>query len=286
VWLVPRDDLARGAIGALVSGLSQPFVGRLYDRLGGRQLILVSLVVSGVCTMFLALTTHMLVLIVLFGGVLSIAMGGSSLTTTAALLAKWYERHRATAVSLNAAGASVGGLLLVPLTVSLIHLVGWRLPWVVLGLLLLLLVVPLASGLLKDDPAELGLRPDGAPPLLGTHQVAPRRPGPLEVASWHDAFWSTPLWPLCGGYFVCGFTIALVSTPVVPFAIERGASATTTATAFGVMSGRNVVGGRPCSGLSTRCAAMPTPRSCSPRAPGACGALSSSWAFPGGRPCP
>ena len=132
------------AIGALVSGLSQPFLGRLYDRLGGRRLILASLMVSGVCTMLLALTTHILVLILLFGGVLSIAMGGSSLTTTSALLAKWFHRHRATAVALNAAGASVGGLLLVPLTVYLIHLVGWRLAWVVLGLLLLLLVVPLA----------------------------------------------------------------------------------------------------------------------------------------------
>ena len=92
------------AIGALVSSLSQPFVGRLYDRLGGRQLILVSLVVSGVCTMLLALTTHILVLIVLFGSVLSIAMGGIFLTTTAALLATWCERHQATAVSLNTSG--------------------------------------------------------------------------------------------------------------------------------------------------------------------------------------
>jgi MFS family permease len=70
----------------------------------------------------------------------------------------------------------------------------------------------------------------------------PRRPGPLEVASWRDAFRATPIWQLCGGYFVCGFTIALVATPVVPFAIERGASATTAATVFGVMSGLNVVG--------------------------------------------
>src|SRR4030095_12212231 len=141
------------------SGLCQPFLGRLYDRLGGRQLILASLVVSGVGTMLLALTTHILVLILLFGGVLSIAMGGSSLTTSA-LLAKWFDRHRATAVALNASGASVGGLLLVPLTVYLIHLIGWRLTWVVLGLLILFLVLPLAYVFLKDDPAELGLRPD------------------------------------------------------------------------------------------------------------------------------
>jgi MFS family permease len=230
------------AIGALVSGLSQPFLGRLYDRLGGRQLILASLVISGVGTMLLALTTHILFFILLFGGLLSITMGGSSLTTTAALLAKWFDRHRATAVSLNASGASVGGLLLVPLTVYLIHLVGWRTTWVVLGLLILLLVVPLAFVLLKDDPAELGLLPDGEPRPLETSQDAPRRPGPLEVASWRDAFRSTPIWQLCGGYFVCGFTIALISTHFVPFAIERGVSPATAATAYGVMSGLNVVG--------------------------------------------
>jgi MFS family permease len=230
------------AIGALVSGLSQPFLGRLYDRLGGRQLILASLVVSGVCTMLLALTTHILVLILLFGGVLSIAMGGSSLTTTSAMLAKWFHRQRATAVALNAAGASVGGLLLVPLTVYLIHLVGWRLAWVVLGLLLLLVAVPLAYALLKDDPAELGLLPDGDPHPLGAGQTASARPGPLEVEHWQQSFRSTPIWQLCGGYFVCGVTIALSSTHFVPFAIERGVSATTAATAFGLMSGLNVVG--------------------------------------------
>ena len=230
------------SIGALVSGLSQPFLGRLYDRLGGRRLILASLIVSGVGTMLLALTTHILFLILLFGGVLSVAMGGSSLTTTSALLAKWFQRQRATAVSLNASGASVGGLLLVPLTVSLIHLVGWRLAWVVLGLLILLLVVPLAWVLLKDDPAELGLLPDGDPQPVQTGQTATVRPGPLEVEYWQQSFRSTPMWQLCGGYFVCGFTIALVSTHFVPFAIERGVSATTSATAFGLMSGLNVVG--------------------------------------------
>src|SRR5262249_2967887 len=171
-----------------------------------------------------------------------IAMGGSSLTTTSALLAKWFHRQRATAVALNASGASVGGLLLVPLTVYLIHLVGWRMTWVVLGLLLLIVVVPLAYALLKDHPAELGLLPAGDPHPLGPGQTAPVRPGPLEVEHWQQSFRSTPIWQLCGGYFVCGFTIALISTHFVPFAIERGVSATTAATAFGLMSGLNVVG--------------------------------------------
>ena len=36
------------SIGFLLNGLSQPFIGRLYDRIGGRKLILVSLVIIGI----------------------------------------------------------------------------------------------------------------------------------------------------------------------------------------------------------------------------------------------
>jgi len=156
------------ALGALISGVSQPFVGRLYDRVGGRWLILVCLLVSGLGTALLALTTNLVFLILVFGVVLSIAQAGSSLTTTSALLSKWFHRQRATAMALTTTGSSVGGLLLVPLTASLISLVGWRITWGVLGLLVLVLVVPLAFVLLRDDPEEMGLRPDGDAPLSAT----------------------------------------------------------------------------------------------------------------------
>jgi MFS family permease len=122
----------------------------------------------------------------------------------------------------------------------------------VLGLLVLVLVVPLAFVLLRDDPEEMGLRPDGDAPLSEGDQPKLVLPGPLEVAYWRDAFRSTPMWQLCGGYFVCGFSIALVSTHFVPFAIERGFSPATAATAFGLMSGFNVVGVLAVGALSDR----------------------------------
>ena len=241
------------ALGALISGFSQPFVGRLYDRMGGRRLILVCLLLSGLGTALLALTTNLVFFILVFGVLLSIAMAGSSLTTTSALLSKWFHRQRATAMALTTTGSSVGGLLLVPLTVSLIGLVGWRIAWVVLGLLVLILVVPVAFVLLRDDPAEMGLRPDGDAPLSETEQAKPVLPGPLEVAYWRDAFRSTPMWQLCGGYAVCGLSIALLSTHFVPFAIERGFSPATAASAYGLMSGLNVVGVLAVGALSDRC---------------------------------
>jgi MFS family permease len=241
------------ALGALISGFSQPFVGRLYDRVGGRWLILVCLLLSGLGTALLALTNNLVFLILVFGVLLSIAQAGSSLTTTSALLSKWFHRQRATAMALTTTGSSVGGLLLVPLTVYLIGLVGWRIAWVVLGLLVLILVVPVAFFLLRDGPEEMGLRPDGDAPLSDTEQAKPVLPGPLEVAYWRDAFRSTPMWQLCGGYAVCGFSIALLSTHFVPFAIERGFSPATAASAYGLMSGLNVVGVLAVGALSDRC---------------------------------
>jgi MFS family permease len=141
---------------------------------------------------------------------------------------------------------------MVPLTAYLISLAGWRMTWVVLGLMALILVVPVAFCLLKDDPAEMGLRPDGDVQPLHEGQAGPARPGPLEPAYWRDAFRSMLMWQLCGGYFVCGFSIALISTHFVPFAIERGFSPSTAASAYGLMSGLNVVGVLAVGALSDR----------------------------------
>ena len=106
------------ALGLLVSGLSQPFAGHLHDRWGGRTLILVSLVLSGLCTVGLALTTHLLFLILLFGVLRSIALSGCSLSMlppssphgfTASAPPPW--RSRALAVKPWAVvGRSVGSL--------------------------------------------------------------------------------------------------------------------------------------------------------------------------------
>src|SRR4029450_3835666 len=109
---------------------------------------------------------------------------GVSFTPPSALLSKWFHRQRATAMALTTTGSSVGGLLLVPLTTYLIGLVGWRLTWVVLGLLIPVLVVPVAYVLLRDDPEAMGLRPDGDAPLSETEQAKTVRPGPLAVHSW------------------------------------------------------------------------------------------------------
>ncbi len=232
------------SIGSLVTGLSQPFLGRLYDKVGGRTMILWSLLAIGVAQILLAFTNHLAFLIILFGVVLSLAMGGGSLNTAVNLITKWFQRKRGLAVAIIAAGAPAGGMVLVPLAAYLMDLTSWRVTWAILGLMVLLLALPLAYFMLKDKPSDIGLQPDGADaPLAGDNgKPAPIVRAPLESEYWLQAFRSFPMWQLTGAYFVCGFTTALLSVHFVPFAIEEGFSPGVAATAFGLMSFMNVVG--------------------------------------------
>jgi MFS family permease len=253
-WSRSTISLA-ASLGFLVNGLSQPFLGRLFDTLGGRKVILVSLATFGVTTILLALTFHIVFLIAVFGVIMSIAWSGTSLTTTSALLSRWFRHKRATVLSLSTAGASAGGLLLVPLAMYVLQQTDWRMTWVVLGVLTLVVALPLAYFFLQDDPTDLGLLPDGEQPSADSSQVNPTgaAPGPLEAATWRVALRSWPFWQLSGAYCICGLTTAILTTHFIPYAIDRGVAPSTAATALGVMNGLNVVGVIVMGTLADRC---------------------------------
>ena len=178
------------ALGALVNGLTQPFLGRILDATGGRKLILTGLIVIGLVTVLLSLTFHILFLIFMFGFVLSTAVSAASMNSTGAILARWFRRRRATVMGLNASGASAGGLLIVPFAMFLLQATNWRITWTVLGLMVLVLAVPLAFLFIREYPANMGLQPDGdkEPSEEQAMRAAARTRGPLEADSWVQSF--------------------------------------------------------------------------------------------------
>ena len=144
------------AIGAIVGGVAQPFIGYVFDRVGARKVILTSLLTVGLATVALSLTFHILFLILVFGFVVSISNSGAALAR-GALLARWFIRKRATVVSVSAVGTSAGSLLIVPLAMYLLQATGdnWRITWVALGVIVLVLAMPLAFLFIRDDPSKI-----------------------------------------------------------------------------------------------------------------------------------
>ena len=268
------------ALGTLVNALTQPFLGALYDRYGGRVVISASLLVLGLSSMSLALaasygpefsisiginliffsyhlfdlTNSLLFLFIIYSIIMSTASSGVSLVTVHAMLSKWFYRNRGKALSIATAGTSAGGLLLTPFAAFLIIGSHWRVAWVALGLFVLLLALPLALTILREDPSEVGEIPDGEDnaddPAARRAANAGRQSGargsepdtPLQTRIWKDALRSAPFWQLSGAYFVCGVTTIIISAHYVPFAIDLGISPGVAAFAFGVMQGLNAVG--------------------------------------------
>ena len=234
------------ALGAIVGGAAQPFLGYAFDRVGARKVIVTSLVVVGLATAALGLTFNFIFLLLVFGFVTSISNSGAALAR-GALLARWFVRKRATVVSVGAVGTSAGSLLLVPFAMFLLQATGgnWRITWAALGLIILVLAVPLGFLFIRDDPSKVGLKPYGEhdPSEDAAADRSRHRRGPLEVDAWSESFRSPPIWQMSGAFFVCGFTTLIMSVHFVPYAIDIGVSPGLAATIFGVMMGLNVLGG-------------------------------------------
>ncbi len=234
------------ALGAIVGGAAQPFLGYAFDRVGARKVIVTSLVVVGLVTAALGLTFNFIFLLLVFGFVTSISNSGAALAR-GALLARWFVRKRATVVSVGAVGTSAGSLLLVPFAMFLLQATGgnWRITWAALGLIILVLAVPLGFLFIRDDPSKVGLKPYGEhdPSEDAAADRSRHRRGQLEVDAWSESFRSPPIWQMSGAFFVCGFTTLIMSVHFVPYAIDIGVSPGLAATIFGVMMGLNVLGG-------------------------------------------
>lgn len=87
-----------------------------------------------------------------------------SVTTITAALSPWFEKHQGRAMSSAMLGASIGGMTSTPLLVFAISKLGFEQAMLWGAIATLVVVLPLVLFVLRKNPAELGLHPDGELP--------------------------------------------------------------------------------------------------------------------------
>ena len=111
----------------------------------------------------------------LFGVVNGLASGGHSALLTAAVVPRWFHRSRGRAVATATMGSSVAAFVLPSGIAYLVRSSDWETAWLVLaGLFFTLSVLP--AVLIRRQPEDLGMIPDGAPSRQRTG------PPPIEVS--------------------------------------------------------------------------------------------------------
>jgi MFS family permease len=255
VFLVPLQDhfgwsraaIAGGsATAALVSGIASPFAGVLIDKYGSRRVMVSGALLMACGFGFLGLVQSLWHLYAL-NALAAIGIACAAWVPNQTLISNWFEKKRGLAMGVALTGIGFGGLAMAPLAGLLIVRFGWRLAFVGLSSLLLVIVVTVVLGIVRDRPADLGLLPDGEPPTpsdrspTSTDRAASfgERPG-LELS---QSVRTSAFWILFLCQFLTVFGSMSVIAHLVAFLRDAGFEGQTAAGSLGLMVGASV-GGR------------------------------------------
>jgi len=112
---------------------------------------------------------------------------GWAMTSGAALnaiVARWFDRDRPIAIAFAFNGASIGGVLFVPMWVWLIRSVGFPSAALLVGGCMVAMVAYLCVRFLAKSPEDMGLAPDGDASHKAAARPKPRRTRIEIVRSW------------------------------------------------------------------------------------------------------
>lgn len=93
--------------------------------------------------------------------VVGFSIGGMTMIPLSLIVSNWFHEKRGLAIGIAFMGSGVGGMVLQPITASIVQAMGWRTAYQCLGVLMFCTIVPCSFFVLKRSPADVGLKPLG-----------------------------------------------------------------------------------------------------------------------------
>lgn len=175
----------------LVAGILLLFVGRLIDQYGQRLMMVIVGILFSLACLWNSMVTQPWMLFVGFFLIRLLGQGSMTLIPNT-LVPQWFIRQRGRAMSLMAVGGFLSSALVPPINGYLINRLGWQYSWIIWGLLLLLIFVPLAFFFVRNRPEDMGLEPDNGVSNRQDHRAnsfLTERSWTLKEAIKTRAFW-------------------------------------------------------------------------------------------------
>ena len=181
------------AFATLVAAFGLPRVGRMIDRHGVRTVLAAVGAALGTAAVAFGAVNGFVALTLGFGALRFFGQG-SLMLCAGNLASQWFDRKRGLALSLTMLGFSVSVAVHPPLAQWLTDILGWRMAWVVMGMVTWVLLLPLVLLLVFDRPEALGLRPDGMAPDAASPHPGAGRDGSVAGLSLGEARRTGAFW--------------------------------------------------------------------------------------------
>ena len=177
----------------ICSAISAPFAGRLVHRFGGRKVMSLGALSA---TIGYTLISQMSSLWQYYIGYAFIGLGVAALgpVTTSLIVSNWFSRRRGMAIGIMSMGAGTAGTVFTPLViVYLIPNIGWSSTFVTFAIITGGLAIPLILLVIRSEPSNMGLLPDGkkTPAITDINgMILPSTRGlTMKMALSTQAFW-------------------------------------------------------------------------------------------------
>ncbi|MBN2077199.1 MAG: MFS transporter [Dehalococcoidales bacterium] len=227
------------SVAFIVMGVSAMLLGMLSDRIGPRLILTISGILFAAGYMLMS-QVNAIWQIYLYLALAGIGLSAADIIPLATVV-RWFVRKRGTLSGIMKVGTGLGMMTVPFITSLLIKAYGWSTSYLILGIAVLVAVVPL-SQLVKRDPREMGLLPDGDEKTADSNVSLTE-----EGLSLPEALKTRQLWMVCAFYMAivyCGMTNL---THIVPYAEGLGITNTVAASlvsTYGAVSmgGRLIMG--------------------------------------------
>ena len=223
------------SLSMLVQGSLAAVMGGLSDRFGPRVVLTLSACLVGLGYLLMSRVDALWQLYLFYGVIIGVGMSGV-LVPLLSTVARWFVARRNMMTGIVVAGIGISGLIAPPLSNWLVSAYDWRVSWIVLGVIVLVVGV-LAAQFLKRNPAQMERVPhDGNE---GGEQVLKTGAGGFSPK---EAVHTWQFWVVVAMFFCLGFCLFTILVHIVPHVTDLGISAASAANVLAVIGGVGIIG--------------------------------------------
>ncbi|MBW1799325.1 MAG: MFS transporter [Deltaproteobacteria bacterium] len=225
----------------MVCCLTGVLAGWASDRYGPRKVGVLMATFTGLSLLMTSQAGDVWQLFITYSVLLSLGTGGIY-TIVNATSSRWFVRKRGFVVGITSSGGGVGAIVIAPFATFLISNFDWRTAFIALGLISWFIMAA-ASLLLRKDPSDMGLFPDGiksSPPQMDIPKKK-MTSQPVDL-SLRQAALMSQFWLIGSVWVLLSISLHMIFVHLVPYTIEKGIPPMDAALTLSIIGFTNILG--------------------------------------------
>lgn len=230
----PSQFMVYYTIMALSAMAVGPIAGRLIKIMDIRAYLTLFIMISAIAFVGFSFSTK-LIHFYLFAVLMGAGLSGGAMIPASVLITNWFNEKRGLCLGIALSGSGFGGVIFSPVANWLITAYGWRTAYLVLGILIAVVLIPLTVFVIRLTPADKGLTPLGEAMSVNSTKE-------LTGTTLGQALKSVSFWFLCIAILIGGIVVNAMLINLAPYLAEIGTSAKTAALLLSIGSAMVIIG--------------------------------------------